>query len=564
MLSLRLLGLLRPFAAQAALSVLLGFMTVASAIGLMALSAYLIQKAALEPPILELTTAIVGVRFFGIARALFRYAERYVSHDTTLRVLRDLRVDLVAGLEPCAPAVFAGSPRADVLARLVGDVDLLEAFFLKILSPAFVAVASVLAATIVIAAFLPAAALVFAAIALAAGIAAPWWAARRMREDGATLAPARARLVEDTVELVGGMHDLCASARVRDQVVRIEADDARLSRLARLHARHAGIAEAGVALATGSAVWAMLTISGAAAASGTLSALLIGVIVMTAMASFEALAPLGDAFAGWHATRNAARRVFATVDAPASVSEPDEPCVIPDRGPPDLRLIDVSVTYPDSRCPALAHANLNVAPGARVGIVGPSGSGKTTTAHLLTRLVDPSDGVVTLAGRTIAGFASRDVRRVVGLAEQDAHIFDTTIRGNLALARPNADDAELFDALRAVGLDDWVSELPGGIDTEVGENGLQMSRGQRRRLALARLLLGSHLVWIFDEPTDGIDPGSARELVTGLIARAEKRSVIILTHDETLLDLVDEVVRMAYVSGLSPLAATDATTDHLP
>jgi len=192
----------------------------------------------------------------------------------------------------------------------------------------------------------------------------------------------------------------------------------------------------------------------------------------------------------------------------------------------------------------LRGADLDLPAGCRVAVTGPSGAGKTTLAMVLLRFLDPAAGTVTLGGADITTLDADQVRSVIGLCAQDAHIFDSTLRENLRLARPGAGDGELAGALRRARLDDWVASLPGGLDTEVGEHGARLSGGQRQRLALARVLLAGFPVVILDEPAEHLDEPTAEALTADLLAATAGRTVLLITHRPVVNTDVDQVLRL--------------------
>ena len=526
---------------RVAVCVLFGALTVLFGAGLMATAGYLISRAAERPPILELTVAIVAVRFFGLARPIARYIERLASHDLAFRVLASVRVRVYRRIEPLAPTGLAAYRRGDLLARMVADVDALQNLHLRGILPPLVAAVAGAVSVAVTALFLPVAAAILAVGLLIGGVAVPALTAALAARAGRRRAPLRGDLSADLVDLFHGAPELVAYGREQDLLHRVRAHDARLVRQARRAAFGDGLGN-GLGLAvTGATVAAVLAVAADAHAAGSLDRVSIAMLGLLALASFDAVTPLARSARELSETLAAGRRVLDLTDRTARVVDPPRPVPLPP-APFVVALEDVSVRYAPGEAPALDGVSLRLEPGSRVALMGPSGSGKTTVANLLLRFLDPERGRVTLAGRDLREYRQEDVRRAVALAGQDAHLFSTSIRQNALLGRPDASDEELEDALGQARIWDWVQSLPEGWDTMVGENGRELSGGQAQRLCVARALLTTAPVLVLDEPTAHLDAATAATLIEDVLAAAGARAVLLMTHRPEGLELVDEVL----------------------
>ena len=526
---------------RVAVCVLFGALTVLFGAGLMATAGYLISRAAERPPILELTVAIVAVRFFGLARPIARYIERLASHDLAFRVLASVRVRVYRRIEPLAPTGLAAYRRGDLLARMVADVDALQNLHLRGILPPLVAAVAGAVSVAVTALFLPVAAAILAVGLLIGGVAVPALTAALAARAGRRRAPLRGDLSADLVDLFHGAPELVAYGREQDLLHRVRAHDARLVRQARRAAFGDGLGN-GLGLAvTGATVAAVLAVAADAHAAGSLDRVSIAMLGLLALASFDAVTPLARSARELSETLAAGRRVLDLTDRTARVVDPPRPVPLPP-APFVVALEDVSVRYAPGEAPALDGVSLRLEPGSRVALMGPSGSGKTTVANLLLRFLDPERGRVTLAGRDLREYRQEDVRRAVAIAGQDAHLFSTSIRQNVLLGRPDASDEELEDALGQARIWDWVQSLPEGWDTMVGENGRELSGGQAQRLCVARALLTTAPVLVLDEPTAHLDAATAATLIEDVLAAAGARAVLLMTHRPEGLELVDEVL----------------------
>jgi ATP-binding cassette subfamily C protein CydC/ATP-binding cassette subfamily C protein CydCD len=545
----RLLALSSASRTRAVLSVLLGAATVLCGVGLMAAAGYLISRAAEHPPVLSLTVAIVAVRFFGLARPLARYLERLASHDVALRSLARLRTHVYERVEPLAPAQLAGDRRGDVLARVVADVDGLQSLRLRVVGPALVALVAGVACVAVEAVVLPVAGVVLAAGLVVGGIAVPAAAAILGRRAGAAQAGLRGELSAELVELLQGAPELVVYGREDDALARVRAGDRALVAASRRHAFAGGVGEGLTLLVTGVTIAGVLAVSAAAHVRGDLDGVLVALLTLLALASFEAVQPLADAGRELSATLAAGRRVLELIDRESAIVDPERPAQLP-TWPFTVALENVRARDRAAGGPVLDGVSLRLEPGRRVAVVGESGAGKTTIAELLLRFLDPDGGRVTLAGRDLREYRQEDVRRAIAVAGQDAHIFSTSIRDNVRLARPDATDDEIEEVLRRTRILDWVETLPDGLDTLAGEEGRELSGGQRQRIALARALLADAPVLVLDEPTSHLDPTTAEELMEDVLEATAGRTVLLITHRPEGLGQMDEVVRLD-VSGIS-------------
>jgi ATP-binding cassette, subfamily C, bacterial CydC len=522
---------------------LLGALTVIFGVGLMATAGYLISRAAERPPILSLMMAIVAVQFFGIGRPVVRYLERLASHDMTLRVLGRLRAWFFERIEPLAPAQLDGYRRGDLLSRMVADVDALQNLYLRGLEPPLVALLAGGVSVGVATGVLPAAGVALSAGLLAGGIAVPAVAGVLGARAGRRQAAARGLLAAELVELAGAAPELVAYGREQDALERVRKADARLVRIARRSAFATGLADGLGLVVTGVTVAAVLALAVDASGHGRLDKVLIAMLALLALASFEAVTPLAAAARELSAALAAGRRILELTDQPASVFDSATPAPLPP-WPFAVALEGVSARYPGQPRPALRGVNLRLAPGERVALVGPSGAGKTTVVNLLLRFLAPEEGRLTLGGRDVRDYSQDDLRSAFAVAGQDAHLFSASIAENVRLGRPGAPEPEVEQALRQARIWDWVASLPDGLGTQVGEAGSELSGGQRQRIVLARALLAEAPVLVLDEPTAHLDHDTASALMRDVMMAAGERTVLLITHRDEGLELVDRTVQL--------------------
>ncbi|MFD3656019.1 thiol reductant ABC exporter subunit CydD [Streptomyces sp. NPDC058620] len=523
------------------LALLLGSLAVGSAVGLMAVSGWLISRASEQPPVLYLMMAVTATRAFGIGRAVFRYAERLVSHDAVLRMLAELRVAVYRRLERIAPAGLRTTRRGDLLSRLVADVDALQDYWLRWLLPVGTAVVVGTAAAGFTGWLLPEAGVVLAVGLLLAGVGVPLVSGACARHVERQLAPARATLATRVTDLLTGTAELTVAGALPARSRQVREADGVLTRIASRAATATALGGGLSALICGLTVVGAALVALPAVRDGRLAGVALAVVVLTPLAAFEAVTGLPLAVQYRQRVKRSAERVYEVLDAPAPVREPATPAEAPD-SPFPLEVRGLSARYAGATRDALESVDLTLVPGRRIAVVGPSGSGKSTLAQVLLRFLDARAGTYRIGGVEASELDSDTVRTYVGLCAQDAHVFDSSIRENLRLARTGATDGELRDALAQARLLDWADSLPDGLDTLVGEHGARLSGGQRQRLALARALLADFPVLVLDEPAEHLDLATADALTADLLTATRGRTTLLITHRLEGLDAVDEVL----------------------
>lgn len=537
---LRLVRLAWPYRWWMALSVLLGFATVGSAIGLMATAAWIIARAALHPSIAVLNVAIVGVRFFGIARGVFRYLERVVSHQTTFRLLSRMRVWLYERIEPLAPARLSDYHSGDLLSRISADIDTLENFYVRVLAPPAVAVLVTLMMAIFFGVIDLRLALALVAYLAVTGIGVPLLTRRLGRSAGQSLVATRGELNAALLDGVQGLADLVAYGQQTRQIERVRALSERIHREQMHMARVGGLDAALGALLTGLAVITVLALAIPLVGEGRIGGVMLAVLALATISSFEAVLALPQAFQHLESNLAAARRLFDLVDASPAVVDPPDPLPAPERC--DLVVRDLRFRYAPGDPPALDGVSFTLPQGGKFAIVGASGAGKSTLVNLLMRFWDYDEGSITLGGQELRCMRQDDVRAQFAVVRQDTHLFSGTIRDNLLLARPDASEQDLIAAAQQAQLDTFIRSLPQGYDTWIGEQGLALSGGERQRLAIARAVLKNAPILVLDEATANLDAVTEQAVMAAITHAMRDRTTLMITHRLVGLEDVDEIL----------------------
>ncbi|MES0360125.1 MAG: thiol reductant ABC exporter subunit CydD [Anaerolineales bacterium] len=546
-----LLRQLSPYKWLVLLSVILGWATVASGIGLLATSAYLISAAALQPSIAVLQVPIVGVRFFGLARGIFRYLERYVSHDTTFRLLAKLRVWFYQVLEPLAPARLMQYRSGDLLNRIHQDINSLEEFYVRVVAPPLVWVLVTLTSCALLAVFSTQLALILLAFQLLAGLATPVLIRYASRNAGTRLVSKRSELSAVLVDSIQGMPDLQVfnAARRQEEIVAniSRSMAAAQSQLGLLSAFESAAGNVLAHLAS----WMILFMAIPLIRVGQIEAVYLGTLLLAALASFEAANPLPQAARSLESSLAAANRLEQVIAAQPEVRDPVAPLPVPHDL--NLQIMDLRFSYPplveadlnqEHSSLALDGINLELPTGKHLAIVGPSGAGKTTLVNILLRFWDYKEGHILFGKEDLSQYRQDEIRALIGVVSQRTYLFNATLRDNLRLARPEASLDEIVRACKAAQIHDFIASLPAGYNTWIGEAGLRLSGGERQRLAIARTLLKDAPMLILDEPTANLDSITERDLVQSLISLAAGRTSLWITHRLLGMESMDEILVM--------------------
>ena len=541
----RLIGLLAGQRRWIAIGALLGFLAVGANVALMALSAYLISRAAIVSNVAEVALAITGVRVLAIGRAAFRYLERYVTHRATFAILADLRVWFFAAIEPLAPAGLAGHRRGDLLGRIVADIDTLEEFYVRVVVPPIVAALVTAFASLLLGAFDPILGIALFVFLALTGIVLPIVSRRLARGPARALVATRADVRATILDELQGMADLVALDRAAAHRERVLALGAETDRALRDLANVRGLAGAMAATFAALAGLTVLGLGVGLVSNGRLDGVVLAVLPLAAVASFEVIGPLAQAVALQDANEAAAIRLFELTDAAPAVTVPavaiEPPTASATLG---IAFRDVGFRYGPDEPAVLDNCSLEIPAGTSLAIVGPSGAGKTTLVNLLLRFWDPDEGAVEVGGRDLRERRLDDARRLIAVSSQDAYLFDATIRDNLAVADADATDEQIAAACRVARIHDVIAALPQGYETRVGEHGVQLSGGERQRLAIARAVLRDAPILVLDEATADLDVETERDVMAALAPFIAGRTTLVITHRAAVAAAMDRTVRL--------------------
>ncbi|ADU28539.1 thiol reductant ABC exporter subunit CydC [Evansella cellulosilytica] len=520
-------------------SILFGFLAGIAAVSLFANSGYLISKAAINPPLYILTVSIALLKFFSFTRALSKYAERYYSHRATFTILSNLRVKFFEKLEPLAPKVFHKYRSGDLLARIVGDVESLQNFFLRVYYPPIIMVI-VFLATIAFTTFFS----VEVAVALVVGLfitgfIIPMIFAVRQRAIENQLRSVRGSVSTEATEFLYGFRDLKLYQRLEQQEKNlIDASNTYVDEQSKesVHALYAQSLNQTITLLVS---WVILAMGAYLVSAGTLDGVFLAMLVMISLTVFENATPMAAFPSHFEDSRRAAGRLFTIVgeeDIDQNETVPKEK--MSTNVAPAIKLNDVTFIYPEETRPALKHLNLTIPAGSKTAIVGPSGSGKSTFMQVLLKMYTSYDGTFDVNGVSLSKLDESSIWETSNVVLQHNHFFYGTIRDNLLLVSEDLSDAEMESALRKVQLDTF------SLYDQVLEKGENLSGGEKQRLAIARAMLKQSRLWLLDEPTSSIDVLTEAAIYHNLFEESKEDTLVLISHRLTGLEMMDQIIVM--------------------
>jgi len=544
------LKLFKPYSAWLLGGIVLSLITSLAAIVLLTLSGWFISASALaglmvvDGQVLAFNFMLPAaqIRALAITRTLGRYGERLVTHEATFRVLAELRSWFFQHLIPLVPGRLALLRSGDLLSRMTADIDALDALYLRLVAPLTVAIIGGVAVTVFLAAYAPVISLTNGLFLLAAGVVVPWLFNRLGREGAERITVLMANYRIRQVDTLQGLADLMANQAYERFSAFLSRFSERLIHTQRQNNRLTAISSALTFLLAQLSVLVALVLAAVLFANRVLTGPEVALVVFCVLVAFELVTPLAMAMQMLAKTLTAAGRIRQVAEMTPTIQQPVQALSLPEEFA--LQVSGVSFRYSEQQDWVLKDLNLMIPQGYKIAIVGASGSGKTTLLHLLMRYYDPELGQVSLGGQSLTSVGSDPLMSCFGVLSQRTQLFAASIKENLLLAKPTATDLELAAAIKATGLEKFISYLPEGLGTWVGESGVKVSGGEARRIALARLYLKDAPILILDEPTEGLDAETERDVLQALSHFSVHKTVIMVTHREAGLGWVDEVYRM--------------------
>lgn len=523
------------------LGMLLAFVTLCASIGLLTLSGWFLSAAAVAGLTIARETfnyMLPGafVRGFAMGRTAGRWGERVVSHNATFKLLTDLRIFFFEKLAPMIPGRVSNLRDADLLNRLVADIDAMDHVYLRLISPVTVGVLGIAALTALLCWFDMALGLTLGSVLLVLLMVWPVMFYKLGKRNGAELTQHKAEMRVATLDWLQGYSELTifgAESRYRDALY---AAQEKLLANQKVNASFTGLASALLLLANGWTLVLMLWLA-ADGVNGQAPDPMIALVVFATMASVELLMPIAGAFQHLGQTLTSARRLNEIILSEPDVKFPSEETR--HSGQFDISFENLTFNYSGGEQPALKDVSLTIPAGNKVAIVGQTGSGKSTLIQLLCRYWDAQQGDIRIAGTRLQEWKESDLRAAISVVSQRVDILNGSLRDNLIMAKPTANDNELSAMLERVGLGKLL-EAP-GLDAWLGDGGRQLSGGEKRRIGIARALLHNGPILLLDEPTEGLDKQTEQQIMALFKSHFENKTVIFITHRLVELETMDAV-----------------------
>ncbi|WP_144838807.1 cysteine/glutathione ABC transporter ATP-binding protein/permease CydC [Leclercia adecarboxylata] len=526
------------------LGVVLAIVTLLASIGLLTLSGWFLSASAVAGFAglysFNYMLPAAGVRGTAITRTAGRYFERLVSHDATFRVLQHLRVTTFSKLLPLSPAGLARYRQGELLNRVVADVDTLDHLYLRVISPMVGALVVIVVVTLGLSLLDASIALVLGGIMLLTLCLLPPLFYRAGKPTGENLTRLRGEYRQQLTGWLQGQAELTIFGASRRYRARMENTELNWHEAQRKQSELTALSQALMLLIGGIAVMAMLWLASGGVGDNTQPGPLIALFVFCALAAFEALAPVTGAFQHLGQVVASALRITQITGQQPEVQFSTAATDVPEQLA--LRLADVSFAYHGQAQPALDNINLTIPAGAHVAVLGRTGCGKSTLLQLLTRAWDPAHGQILFNDMPLKEMSEPALRKTVSVVPQRVHLFSATLRDNLLLAAPGTADDELRAMLEKVGLHKLLDDE--GLNSWLGEGGRQLSGGELRRLAIARALLHNAPLMLLDEPTEGLDATTERQILDLLEKEMQGKTVLMVTHRLRGLADFDQIIVM--------------------
>lgn len=545
---LRLLVLFKPFTGWILLGILASTITLLANIALMAVSGWFIASMALAGVAgisMNYFSPAAIIRGAAIFRTVGRYSERLITHEATFRLLTNLRVCFYQHLEPLVPGVLQDYRSGDILNRIRTDIDALENFYIRGIVPVSVAIIGIILTTLVMSTFDTSLALVLLGMLLLSGVALPLLIARLSQQPGKAAIEQSAELTTQVIDGIQGLAELTVCGALEQSANKVHNNSRLLIRAQQKMGRISGLSLSALILLTNLAMWFVVLLAIPLVAQSAIQPAELAMLVLFTLAAFESVMPLPEAFRLFGQVQTAASRLFEIIDRKPLTTEPAEPIAAPTTF--SVKFEQVSFSYQPGTARLLTDIDFDLPAGKKMAVVGPTGVGKSSLIQLILRYRLASKGRVSIAGNDITNYSSEQLHDMIAVVPQQVHLFNTSIAENLKLANPSASQAQIESACNIAQIHEFIAEQPDGYDTWVGETGVKLSGGQARRVAIARALLRDFQLLVLDEPGEGLDTKTEKQMIDQLINTLGEKSLLLITHSHAGLSMMDEILVLEQV-----------------